>query len=361
MGFVSENKSKLSMRIAGYLLACTLGFFLAGLADFPFRANVDGWGDIPVLDDKLVELKRDARKYDTMFLGTSRVLRHVDPKFFDARMAELGVKSSTFNMGIGGQDMVGLCYIIDALKDDPDLALKRVFIEPVFSNSIEYQKLLTRGVLKTHDFENTRVEVSNQIAFGNRLGWPYYRVAALHGLAFCYNRMGCGFWTTRAFGEGANNAVRMEVPTRAGYAELEDETDTKFLARNATFENATPMVMERYFSPPGEGLNREEAGADYARLFADILAPLQDAGAEIILIFPPRFTGSDISESMPAALRAAGLDWKVLRAPPEGKYSELYDPAYWFDMSHMGSNGARIYSRGLAEDYCATLEKGSAP
>lgn len=53
------------------------------------------------LTAKLRAFKADGR-YDTLFLGSSRIYRHIDPRIFDAATAELGAATRSFNCGVDG-------------------------------------------------------------------------------------------------------------------------------------------------------------------------------------------------------------------------------------------------------------------
>lgn len=349
---------ELGKRILLHALVFALGLLIIGLGDLPLRADRVGWGEIPDFEEKLTELKTEGARYDTLFLGTSRVFRHINPAVFDGRMAELGTESSSYNAGMFGLTMVEFSYLIHAVREMPDLAPKRIFVEPLYSNAMKFKNIATQRVIKTHTLDGTVREIAHQMALGKSIGKGHYKVAAMHGLAFCYNRLGYGFWTRYVFGDGVIRVERTEAPTRAGYVPLEEETATTYLERSALFRDEMEKANEQFFSPPGEAIRPLDVDEAYVNRLAELLVPLEESGAEIVFFFSPQAVGRDISESFARSIQRTGRDWKVLSEPSDGKYSALYDAAYWFDIGHLRQEGAAIYSRGLAEDYCATLGKG---
>lgn len=53
----------------------------------------------PLLAERLSEFRKAADSYDVLFFGSSRVFRGIDPKVFDAEMAERGHPLRSYNLG----------------------------------------------------------------------------------------------------------------------------------------------------------------------------------------------------------------------------------------------------------------------
>ena len=77
----------------------------------------------------MAHLLRKAGDYDTVFLGTSRVLNGMLPVEFDARMAELGMPTRSFNLGLSGLLPNDITALVDWLVAQPSLRLKRAIVE----------------------------------------------------------------------------------------------------------------------------------------------------------------------------------------------------------------------------------------
>ncbi|MES2570644.1 MAG: hypothetical protein V4710_11400, partial [Verrucomicrobiota bacterium] len=55
---------------------------------------------VPIVSEKLAYFARHRDEYDTLFIGSSRVYRQIDPALFDQVTREAGVPTRSFNLGI---------------------------------------------------------------------------------------------------------------------------------------------------------------------------------------------------------------------------------------------------------------------
>jgi hypothetical protein len=91
--------------------------------------RLDPFEDVDQLSEKWTYWKANKDRYDTLFIGTSRVLRGVVPSEFDQATAAAGVPTHTFNFGVDGMLAPEDAYVAEFLLRDPPKNLRWVVLE----------------------------------------------------------------------------------------------------------------------------------------------------------------------------------------------------------------------------------------
>ncbi len=110
--------------------------------------------EIPEVQAKLTYLKDHIDDYDTLFLGTSRIYRHVIPKLFDGLTTEREIPTKSFNAAADGMRPPEDSYVFDQILGYRPKHVRWVFLELWWLRlSIDDQKRQTNRLVYWHDAE----------------------------------------------------------------------------------------------------------------------------------------------------------------------------------------------------------------
>src|SRR5262249_32557636 len=109
-------------------------------------------------------------EYDTVFVGSSHVLRSFVPGEFDRATAELGLATRSFNFGVQALTLLEARYLFERLLDSrPGLA--RVFFEYQWlSPQIDPQNSFNPRTVYGHDAETTELAIARALHWDGALG-----------------------------------------------------------------------------------------------------------------------------------------------------------------------------------------------
>ena len=85
--------------------------------------------DVPQVKVKLQWLAAHPEEYDTIFIGSSRVRSGISPATYDAEMRSRGIPTRSYNFGIDAMTMPELSFVFDQVVTSNPRALRHVFIE----------------------------------------------------------------------------------------------------------------------------------------------------------------------------------------------------------------------------------------
>ncbi|MEO7319215.1 MAG: hypothetical protein ABIZ56_09525 [Chthoniobacteraceae bacterium] len=88
--------------------------------------------EVPLVDEKLAFFADHRDEFDTLFFGSSRTYAQIFPESFDAKTAEAGFPTTSFNFGIDGLFPPEDGYVAERLFALRPKNLRRVFIEVSF-------------------------------------------------------------------------------------------------------------------------------------------------------------------------------------------------------------------------------------
>jgi len=108
------------------------------------------------LSTKLEHFAEHADEYDVVFLGSSKVYRHVDPALFDELTPERGPERRSFNMGVSGMAAIEIHFTVRELLARRPARLRWVLVDPhTLGLDLLDQNMLTGRVTNWHDLEST--------------------------------------------------------------------------------------------------------------------------------------------------------------------------------------------------------------
>ena len=353
-----------SRAIVGVLLAAVAFVLTGGLLErLPLSSGSD------LLGERLDQLRPSVDEIQTLFLGSSRIYRHLDPSVFDTTFAEHGLDMRSFNVGVPGMRTLEALTTMRWLFDRHPGRLRWLVVDadaeglPLF---IGDDNLLSERVVRWHGLRNLPVILA-AVAATDEPGSRRILTAAGHlqATAFRIGRVGRGLgWIDALVGR-----TPPEVPIEnRGYLSLEEELRSASTpARRAAVEDRWNQLHDRpqnyrrimarlaRSSPNGEltdALDLELLGA--------LQSEADNHGIEVLFVIDAR------PNRRPTLVYAfeSGVVERLLRFDDPDAFPELYDPDNRFDIHHLDRASARDYTRRIAAHLLeleAEMDAGSPP
>jgi hypothetical protein len=298
--------------------------------------------------EKLAEYGAHADEYDAVFIGTSHILRGVDPRVFDQRMAELEQPLRSYNFGLNGMGFLEQLHLVKWILAQRSRRLRFLFIEPTERDAVmriesadaHKVNLFTMRSVYWHGLEESilgvRATWSSPRRVANKI--ELTRLHLLH-LAHRMVNVGVGVNLVNLYLLGSRGEA-----LEAGFAPRDPE--------GAEWEQVEGQ-------PHREGPAREPP-AQVTAIMVELVERARSAGVRPVLLIPPTPQPSALSRFLDAHPDAQ--QWK---APADLlHYSSVTFPeihadqnAYFYDEGHMNLRGAALFTRRLADDFAALLRK----
>jgi hypothetical protein len=310
-------------------------------------ARVAGRTPVPEFSDKLADVVERKDGIDVLFLGSSRVRRQISPRIFDSVLRERGMEVQSYNFGLDGLGVPEIAHVADEIIAVKPPRLKYVFIEltrfarefgalaqpdsprSIYWHTPRYATVLCQAIWS----DPASVPVKDRLSLiGDHAEIALRRVCNLgrgveifeHGgkLGFKRKRMG---------------------PEADGFFPVNEQFPK---GRRAEYEKqlaALPAVLNQ--PPTTEPL--------FAEVIHDLLGKLQRAGITPVIVTMPR-----IHPAAPWVPEAdgSGPGWIVLRFDDPAKHPDLFDARLHYDPQHLNGDGAKVFSRVLAEEFAAKVQ-----
>jgi len=336
-------------RNAGPVLLAVLAFALTAIAlSTTLRASQPA-PFMQVLTPKLEHYEDQHAAYDTIVVGTSRTLYHVQPEAVKTGMAEAGCSGrSVYNFGVFGLRGAELDWLIDQILADDRPSLKTVIMEQPLEPHREFARVTeTRGRYfsgpsffgQTMDAITTHSESAPKKVFR----------AAIAGYGTVYDLSGVGRAAEIAFPPAETIERDAFSFAEDGFEALDDVQAEAVLARNAAFRadiDAFQGKLDRYRAQPRIGADQS------ATYMIERLNLFKEAGYQPIFYASPSVDYLDLTPDVADAVSAFAPDLDVLNFNAPDQYPELFDQGFWFDFGHMGRAGAEAFSRQFGEAIC---------
>ncbi len=293
---------------------------------------------------KFAEMDRSERAWSAVFLGNSRVLRHVDPARFDARVARAGGDLHSYNLGAPNMSFPEIDFIVRRLKSRAGGPPDWIFLDVDFRWHPRPKNFATRRVIEWHDVRSAGIALGlAMIRDGESPG--VLPLVGAHLRAFAHWTTGRGLLSDRfTTAAGADPPPMAFVPERRGFDPLvpgvraEDDRSRYFARVQPGWRRKVDRL--RRDDPP----RRDVSEARMNRL-RDLVRSLRDGGVRVVLYVPPVVDGT-LPLPDPAELDAA-----VLRFDDPEAFPELFLRENRWDRSHLNDAGAALFTNALADRF----------
>ena len=309
-------------------------------------------GDL--LGEKLRQYARVAGEVDTIFLGSSRVYRHLDPATFDAAFAAHGKSARSFNLAVPDMRILETLHLAERLLESSP-AIERLIVEPEAQPLfIREENRATQRVRRWHGLSTLRRSIP-AILEANA-PWPETTLAVLDRLslyAWRASQIGRGLdWIDALLSELGNRPARWIEPENRGFLSLDadrraprTERDREGLERRwRDLHEAVPdwrrtVARLRRTSREGEATDPLEL-----ELFAELQRLADRHGVELVFVLSPR------PERRPNLVHAAeaGIIERLIRFDDPERYPQFYELSGRYDRHHLDEDQAREMTRRVA-------------
>ena len=316
--------------------------WVRSLDEFPF------WG---ALQRKVNHLAYDLGAYDTLFIGSSRAHNGFIPEVFDARMAELGTPTRSFNFALEGLRQHDYGALLDWLLSRDVSKLDYLLIElHAWVQGPRNENWMTAYEFEIHPWpywgERLQSILCNHDGFSAKVEQAVHATA--HVLANMF-RIGQAPRILDAELRRRNGELPWRhVPVdNEGGKELSTETvgeqrirqHEKWLARSD--DAARSLASKRRDIAP-----KYLRGGFNAAAMRNQIAKIRAAGIEPIFVIMPHYAGNFFGRDGVAAFRDEVV---ILELDDPNDHEDLYELAHWFDWAHMLKPGAELASRRIAD------------
>jgi hypothetical protein len=306
-------------------------------------------------------------EYNTLFLGSSLLYRHLSPKVFDATMEKQGFASYSFNFGAGGMRLFETRFLLRELMELQPKNLKWVFIETNLEGlEVESENIRKRRVIYYHDFPSLWTGI-NYILATNRKPIEKLQLLYQYIVPTFYHTVNLGVFSDQVFWE---ERLNWDLTTQLGqnhdgFIALDAETDRSFIRRRRNFlkrnENNPASNYLRRIVRTETIIKKLEAKRDRAKpltaqktaLLKEMVSLVRAQGAEPVFIVPPALYKPEelrIQEQLVQAEQKEIIPALMDFRDPD-KYPELYDIDSRFDGRYMNQEGARRFSQIVAREF----------
>ncbi len=306
----------------------------------PWRPYVEGY------TEKLEFFQRHGADYSILFVGSSRILAHVDPHIFDAAASAEGMQGRSFNLGVDALSLIELERLIEEVLAVGSPSLRFIFMEPTVATSVPLRNLTTERNLYFHDLGATRLEIAcNLAAYPER----WLEAVSRSARSCLYHYANLGRLTSFVFPREEVIRPRgfdLDLVASGGFRPQNHEPSPEVLRENQRMRDNLGFYVARMAAP--RELPEARRFAPHARFYIDLAERIQAKGIQPVFLITPGFHNIDgLLEFMHMHERA---DSAVPMLSYVHGYDEIYRAELWFDPGHMKDQGARLFSRRLGRD-----------
>ena len=294
-------------------------------------------------------------EFDTVFIGTSRVYHQISPEIFDRTMAENGIPTRSFNLGVSGMHPPESFFVLERFLALKPSRLKWVFIEfEEVQAGWLVERRGTHRLLYWHNWHLTWMTIRKTIdPTGSD---PFSKIAARLFQSLEAVGLHLRLYAQHLANVGAASDVREALSVARhpdfiagelgqrhdGYRPAGDPmTPEKVRDYTASLERAMTETMPQPIDPYAEEEYRKAART------------IRGLGATPVFIIPPTLP------QVPLQFRERPKPPGTVTAFNDAKaYPALYEPAIRFDKGHLSRAGAELFSKTLAETFATELRAG---
>ncbi len=309
---------------------------------------------------KLAELVASKDSYDTIAIGSSRMLHDFDPKAVAMGSKSVGCSVHAYNLGVGGLNGVEMHVLLRELAALHLPGLKRVIFDVPNHIYIQFENLPSRAVFVTTDPAEMPFVLEDIVSHPD----PRKLSAFLrYGISLAYHNSAIGAFVRPL--EPAHSPIETAASEALedGYAPLSALTSPSDLT-SPTPERRHLTDNRVQFDDMLERL-RQAAASDAASATSlrarwrlsvvdQQIDSIRNLGYEPVLLLLPDTSAEAIDDAalIEGHLRAARPDIEVINAMSAEYVSIVYDPAAWWDWTHLAQPSARQLSLRVGRELC---------
>ena len=331
----------------GCFLLSTYGIGIAGRLLLPPP-------DVGELTDKIDGLAEESGPIDTIAVGSSRMLHAFDPDAFDRSAEQAGCAVHSYNMGIGGLNLIEMRYVLRTLAARHPQHLTRALFDPPNDIHIQFTNLKSQRIWVTTDPREAPLAIADMLAHPDP---RKYSSLARYLVAFLYHNSALGL-ASRYLQPATPAQPAKALPLR-GYQPL-DPTATPGPERVGLLHDHDRFVRVAHnlqneaaeqASPAPIDADQENRRIAVMRQMADFIRAL---GYQPILLSLPDTYGESITDAreLQNAFDRPGTPIPAVNFMDKADAGIIYDQASWYDWGHLTQAVAGYVSTTAAQRLC---------
>lgn len=321
---------------------------LLGLSLFSLLLLDPYYGN-PLYRQKLQDIRRLSDDINTLYYGSSRFYRHIDPMLADSLLSEHDL--SSYNMGVTSLLNPQSYMLYEDLLLREELSLDYVFLEISNFRQIKPGNVRTPRNYYYMDPATLYYVTRYQAAAAGPLRVRVSTVADFYA-SWCFKII---YAVNDAVGEmiGSEESLSDRIFENRGYYPLNKEfratadTSSEVIRRREAYL-ADTTVVKRFARFAEEAYGRENYKVYLNRVHLERLMKLyrlsEERGIELYFVISPRLW----EYNKLLALRSHLPRNRVIELASSGSYPRFYHPEYTFDAEHLNAEGAVLFTREIA-------------
>ena len=302
------------------------------------------------LTGKLADLAARAADADTIAMGSSRVRHAFDPRAFDAAAAQAGCEMRSYNLSVGGLNLVEMRYLLRQLRLQNPGKLKRIILDPPNQIFVQFDNLRSRRIYVTTDplaLATAVADIASHPA-PRKLG-----ALARFAVAFLFHNSSVGAFTELL--QAQEDTDPDQTPTILGFRVPEMNPPTP--SRRAMLADARRFALsvESARQAAAEVGRSQPADSPLRRYVIDHLLDLIESfGYEPILLILPQAHDAAVADARMLELRSheSRPNMLVVNTMSAGYPVEVFTFDAWYDQTHVQPDVGRSISTHLGREVC---------
>jgi hypothetical protein len=334
---------------AGCFLISTYGIGIAGRLVLPPR-------DVGELTGKIQVIEQNFADVDTIAIGSSRMLHAFNPDLFDQAAGQAGCTIHSYNLGIGGMNLIEMRYVLRRLAADHPPRLRRAVFDPPNDIHIQFTNLKSQRVWVTTDPREASLAIADILSHPDP---RKYSSLARYLIAFLYHNS--------ALGLASHYLEPAEAPLPApphavdfrGYQPLDPGAEPSvervgLLHDHDKFVRVTHTLHDEatdQIGPAPIDAGQENRRIAVMQRMTDFIRQL---GYEPVLMSLPDTYGESITDArdLQAAFDRPGAQIPVVNFMDKADAGIIYDTASWYDWAHLTQSVSTYVSTKAGQRLC---------
>jgi hypothetical protein len=303
-------------------------------------------------------------QYNTLFFGSSRTYRHVDPISFDSLNALDGFSTRSYMLASSSTFLNENLLHINSLLEKGVLEnpVRFLFLELDCSVKMSEQYLHTPRTsyfVEWKSFGDFLQRIwSDPMSFRSKVRQTalYFSSAVAHMTEF-----GHGHEKLKELLGRSKPPEETHWYARKGFSALDYRLPTfskgNFKERHELLLSDTTALQRIYASIENQRCKTygtEQYNISILDIYIELESTLQSKGIQIIFILPLK---SYINATDIALYNALPTEFKIDMSSITADIPELRYTSYWFDPGHLNNWGAQLYTRALSREWLALYHR----
>lgn len=311
------------------------------------------WGD-EVANLKYEYYQNNIEKYDTLFIGSSRIYRHIKPVIFDSE--KYGFETRSFNMGALGFYGEKILPLVEHILEKNKNLPKTIFCEFDFGNMPDNNNLHHIGRYFPYDL-SVSLKMINSLQDENLNRFEKMKYAYRHLVNYSDNlfKIGAGYGILSSLvGKnplGKKKSVEYLGRNKDGYYSLDDNMADE-TGHEICELHQSPKLLENCIKISTDAwqyaLKKNHVNRFFLSTFNTIIRSAEDKGVKVVFVLTPR-RKKDYEYFLPV-FKLLPPKNKIQLANPK-EFPEFYQEALSFDFGHLNDKGAGIFTNKLCEKF----------